>query len=52
MEVRPDGKVMYVANLWSPISVVDINNKSVIKSIDSGKTPHGLRLITMVPYCI
>ncbi|MGI9010834.1 MAG: DUF192 domain-containing protein [Nitrososphaeraceae archaeon] len=42
MEVRPDGRVMYVANLWSPISVVDLNNKSLIKSIDSGKTPHGL----------
>lgn len=42
MEIRPDGKVMYVANLWSPISVIDLNNKSLIKNIDSGETPHGL----------
>lgn len=44
VEARPpDGKVLYVANLWSPISVVDLTeNRTVIKNIDSGVTPHGL----------
>jgi YVTN family beta-propeller protein len=44
VELRPpDRKVLYVANLWSPISVVDLaEEKGVIKNIDSGKTPHGL----------
>lgn len=43
VEARPpDGKVLYVANLWSPISVVDLAENRVIKSIDSGVTPHGL----------
>ncbi len=42
MEVSPDGKVLYVANLWSPISVVDLQENKIIKEIDSGKTPHGL----------
>lgn len=38
----PDGRILYVANLWSPISVVDLGEKRVIKNIDSGVTPHGL----------
>lgn len=42
IEVSPDGKFLYVANLWSPISVVDIAQNKVIKEIDSGETPHGL----------
>ena len=42
MEVSPSGKFLYVANLWSPISVVDLDETKVIKEIDSGKTPHGL----------
>jgi len=42
LEVSPNGKFLYVANLWSPISVVDLQQKKVIKEIDSGKTPHGL----------
>jgi len=42
LEVSPNGKFLYVANLWSPISVVDLEQKKVIKEIDSGKTPHGL----------
>ena len=45
VEIRPpDGKVLYVANLWSPISVVDLaqDKRGVIKNIDSGVTPHGL----------
>lgn len=42
VEVSPDGKFLYVANLWSPISVVDIAQNRVIKEIDSGITPHGL----------
>jgi YVTN family beta-propeller protein len=44
VEISPDGRFLYVANLWSPISVIDLHsqNKTVIKEIDSGKTPHGL----------
>jgi YVTN family beta-propeller protein len=42
IEVSPDGRFLYVANLWSPISVVDIAQNKVIKEIDSGATPHGL----------
>jgi YVTN family beta-propeller protein len=42
IEVSPDGKFLYVANLWSPISVVDVAQNKVIKEIDSGITPHGL----------
>jgi YVTN family beta-propeller protein len=42
VEVSPNGKFLYVANLWSPISVVDIAQNKVIKEIDSGETPHGL----------
>ena len=44
VEARPpDGRILYVANLWSPISVVDLPGKrGVIKNIDSGITPHGL----------
>ena len=42
IEVSPNGKFLYVANLWSPISVVDIAQNKVIKEIDSGETPHGL----------
>ncbi|AFU57365.1 YVTN beta-propeller repeat-containing protein [Candidatus Nitrososphaera gargensis Ga9.2] len=41
-EVSPDGRYLYVANLWSPIPVVDLRNKTAIKEIDSGETPHGL----------
>jgi YVTN family beta-propeller protein len=43
IEARPpDGRILYVANLWSPISVVDLAENKVIKNIDSGITPHGL----------
>jgi YVTN family beta-propeller protein len=43
VEARPpDGRILYVANLWSPISVVDLTENRVIKNIDSGVTPHGL----------
>lgn len=43
IEISPNGRFMYVANLWSPISVVDLkDNNRVIKNIDSGITPHGL----------
>jgi YVTN family beta-propeller protein len=43
VEARPpDGRILYVANLWSPISVVDLVENRVIKNIDSGITPHGL----------
>jgi len=44
LEISPNKQFLYVANLWSPISVVDLKgeNPSVIKSIDSGETPHGL----------
>ncbi len=44
LEISPNQQFLYVANLWSPISVVDLKaeNPVVIKNIDSGKTPHGL----------
>jgi YVTN family beta-propeller protein len=42
MEIRPDGKVLYVANMSSSISVVDLTDNKVIKYIDSGINPHGL----------
>src|ERR671911_3056666 len=43
VEARPpDGRRLYVANLWSPISVVDLAENRVIRNIDSGVTPHGL----------
>jgi YVTN family beta-propeller protein len=44
VEVNPDGRFLYVANLLSPISVIDLHsqNKTVIKEIDSGETSHGL----------
>jgi YVTN family beta-propeller protein len=42
IEVRPDGEVLYVANLWSPISVVDLKQDRMIKEVDTGDTPHGL----------
>ena len=42
MEIRPDGKVFYVANMSSSISVVDLTDNKVIKDIDSGITPRGL----------
>ena len=42
IEVRPDGEVLYAANLWSPISVVDLKQNKMIKEIDTGDTPHGL----------
>ena len=42
MEIRPDGKVLYVANPLSSISVVDLAANKVIKDIDSEITPHGL----------
>ena len=42
VEIRPDGKVLYVANPSSSISVVDLADNKVIKDIDSGITPHGL----------
>jgi YVTN family beta-propeller protein len=42
IEIRPDGKVLYVANPLSSISVVDLADNTVIKDIDSGITPHGL----------
>jgi YVTN family beta-propeller protein len=42
IEVRPDGEVLYVANLWSPISVVDLKQNKMIKEIDTGDTPQGL----------
>ena len=42
IEIRPDGKVLYVANSLSSISVVDLADNKVIKDIDSGITPHGL----------
>jgi len=42
IEVRPDGEVLYVANLWSPVSVVDLKQNKMIKELDTGDTPHGL----------
>lgn len=42
MEVRPDGQVLYVTRLGGPISVVDLEQKIVIKEIDSGSMPHRL----------
>src|SRR5918998_1287469 len=42
MAVRPDGQVLYVTRLGGPISVVDLEQKIVIKEIDSGSMPHRL----------
>jgi YVTN family beta-propeller protein len=42
MEVRPDGQVLYVTRLGGAISVVDLEQKIVIKEIDSGSMPYGL----------
>jgi YVTN family beta-propeller protein len=42
MEVRPDGQVLYATRLGGPISVVDLEQKLVIKEIDSGDMPHRL----------
>jgi YVTN family beta-propeller protein len=42
IEVRPDGQVLYVTRLGGPISVVDLEQKIVIKEIDSGSMPHRL----------
>src|ERR687895_1677392 len=42
LEVRPDGQVLYVTRLGGPISVVDLEQKIVIKEIDSGNMPHHL----------
>src|SRR3712207_2681420 len=42
LKVRPDGQVLYVTRLGGPISVVDLEQKVVIKEIDSGGTPHRL----------
>src|SRR5918994_2390910 len=42
MEVKPDGQVLYVTRLGSPISVVDLEQKMVIKEIDSESMPHRL----------
>src|ERR671921_175497 len=42
MAVRPDGQVLYVTRLGGPISVVDLEQKIVIKEIDSGDMPHRL----------
>src|SRR5918996_1390715 len=42
MEVRPDGQVLYVTRLGGPIAVVDLEQKLVIKEIDSGDMPHRL----------
>src|ERR671919_653015 len=42
MEVRPDGQVLYVTRLGGPISVVDLEQKIVIKEIYSGNMPHHL----------
>ncbi|MDP8888524.1 MAG: hypothetical protein M3M89_02710, partial [Thermoproteota archaeon] len=42
MEVRPDGEVLYFTRLGGPISVVDLEQKIVIKEIDSGSMPHRL----------
>jgi YVTN family beta-propeller protein len=44
MEVRPDGQVLYVTRLEGPLSVVDLEQKIVIKEIDSGSMPHRLFL--------
>lgn len=48
LEISPNKEFLYVANLWSPISVVNLKDKALglIKSIDSGKTPHGLSFNT------
>ncbi|MDQ3851738.1 MAG: DUF192 domain-containing protein [Thermoproteota archaeon] len=42
IEVRPDGQVLYVTSLGGPISVIDLEQKIVIKEIDSGSIPHHL----------
>lgn len=42
IEVKPDGQVLYVTRLGGPISVVDLEQKVLIKEIDSGNTPHHL----------
>src|ERR687897_4551 len=42
MEVKPDGQVLYVTKEGGPISVVDLEQKIVIKEIDSGSMPHRL----------
>ena len=42
MEVKPDGQVLYVTRVGGPISVVDLEQKIVIKEIDSGSMPHRL----------
>src|SRR5918995_173282 len=44
MEVKPDGQVLYVTRLGGPLSVVDLEQKIVIKEIDSGSMPHRLFL--------
>jgi YVTN family beta-propeller protein len=49
MEVRPDGRVLYVTRLGGPISVVDLEQKIVIKEIDSGSIPHRLSFTNRGP---
>jgi YVTN family beta-propeller protein len=42
MEVRPDGKVLYVTRSGGHISIVDLEQNAMIKEIDSGSMPHRL----------
>jgi YVTN family beta-propeller protein len=42
VEVRPDGQLLYVTRLGGAISVVDLEQKIVIKEIHSGSMPYRL----------
>jgi len=50
MEVSSDGKFLYAASRWAKkLTVIDLEQKKVVKQVNVGKSPHGVWTLDHAP---
>ena len=50
MDVSPDGRLLYVASRWAgKLTVIDTVQKTVLRQIKVGKSPHGVWTLDHAP---
>jgi len=50
MDLSPDGRFIYVASRWArKLSVIDTQEKKVVRQVNVGKSPHGVWTLDHAP---
>ena len=50
MEVSADGRFIYVSSRWArKLSIVDTQEKKVVRQVNVGKSPHGVWTLQHAP---